>query len=155
MAVIGRAAWPRCQQIHAIAGMLHGRRGGERRSPMIFGPKSLLYPHFEACTKRSCRLEFVLSARQSAYRNPNPAKSTARPASQRLPRPRLDCSSSAQHPRFQPQTHLTCLLALASRSCKARDRSQAPTRWSHDTNAAIPLPSRAISRLSSYVQNIG
>jgi hypothetical protein len=51
----------------------------------------------------------------------------------------------------------TCLLALAlaSRSWKARDRSQSTSRWNHDTDAAIPLPSRACSRLSSYVQNMG
>jgi hypothetical protein len=47
------------------------------------------------------------------------------------------------------------LRALASRSWEARDRSQATTRWSDDTNAAIPLPSRACSRLSPYVQNMG
>jgi hypothetical protein len=149
--VIGRCCWPHCQQIHAIAEMLHGRPDGRS------GSRSILIPgiHY-ILTSQPAEGElsprvYVREEAISSYRTPAPHNLiNGQPRNgfrglALIAKAKRDINSFLQ----------TCLLALASRSWKARDRSQSKTRWSDDTNAAIPLPSGASSRLSSYVQNTG
>ncbi len=119
-----------------------------------------LYPHVRVRSERErverCRSEFARRAEAiSSYRTPptTVVHHNQQPASQRAQSPPRSLIARAQ--RDLNSIVRTCLLALASRSWTARDRSQCATRWSHDTNAAIPLPSRACSLLSSYVQNMG
>lgn len=70
-----------------------------------------------------------------------------------FPSPQSFRKNARLHNPFPP-TYLACLLSqLASRSCIARDRSQPVSRWSHDTNAAFPFPSRARSSLTAFVDS--
>jgi len=100
--VIGRRAWPRCQQIHAIADMLHGRRDGESEAfAEDLGPKSLLYLHFQVLQQEGLSSGCLLCSAETKLIGSD-APHNQRPASQRLPRPRPDCQSTARHP--QPQS---------------------------------------------------
>lgn len=51
-------------------------------------------------------------------------------------------------PSFTPPRYI---YPLPSRGAQARDCNQTSARWSHDTHAAFPFPSRARPRIPSYV----
>jgi hypothetical protein len=99
--LIGPSCWPRCQQIHAIAEMLHGRRDGRKWMAGHFHPRYSLYPHFPVRRRRVLSSGVCVRAEAiSSYRIPAPHNQ--RPASQRLPRPRPDCETTARHQQLPP-----------------------------------------------------